>query len=51
MDREPRVAERIHEVVRDRLGRDIVTPQGDLVNEELEEAEGVDYGANDRERP
>jgi voltage-gated potassium channel len=38
-------------VVRDRLGRDIVTPQGDLVNEELEEAEGVDYGANDRERP
>jgi voltage-gated potassium channel len=51
MDREPRVAERIREVVRDRLGRDIVTPQGDLVNEELEEAEGVDYGANDRERP
>jgi len=50
MDREPRVAERIREVVRDRLGRDIVTPQGDLVNEELEEVEGVDYAANDRER-
>jgi voltage-gated potassium channel len=38
MEREPRMAERIHEVVRSRLGRDIVTPKGDLVTEELEEA-------------
>jgi voltage-gated potassium channel len=39
MQREPRIAERIREVVRNRIGRDIVTPQGDLVIEELEEAE------------
>jgi hypothetical protein len=36
---QPRVAERIHEVVRHRLGRDIVTPHGDVVSEELEELE------------
>ena len=50
MDREPRVAERIHEVVRHRLGRDIVTPHGDVVSEELEELEGLERpaGAPDR---
>ena len=37
--REPRVAERIREVVRSRIGRDIVTPRGDIVTEEIEEAE------------
>ena len=42
MDREPRVAERIHEVVRHRLGRDLVSPQGDVVSEELEEVEGLE---------
>jgi voltage-gated potassium channel len=36
MKREPRVAERIREVVRHRIGRDVVTPQGDVVSEELE---------------
>jgi len=40
MDRQPRIAERIREVVRHRLGRDIVSPQGDLISEELEEPEG-----------
>ena len=39
MKREPQVAERIREVVRDRIGRDVVTPQGDVIAEELEEAE------------
>jgi len=39
MEREPRVAERIRDVVRSRIGRDIVTPKGDLVVEELEETE------------
>lgn len=38
MEREPLIAERIREAVRSRLGRDIVTPKGDLVTEELEEA-------------
>jgi voltage-gated potassium channel len=37
MDREPRIAERIREVVRHRVGRDVLTPQGDVVSEELEE--------------
>jgi voltage-gated potassium channel len=39
MDREPRIAERIHEVARTRLGGEVVTPKGDLVAEELAEAE------------
>src|SRR5262249_52069890 len=39
MEREPRIAERIREVVRNRIGRDIVTPKGDMVIEEIEEAE------------
>jgi voltage-gated potassium channel len=38
MEREPRISERIREVVRNRIGRDIVTPRGDVVIEELEEA-------------
>ena len=39
MEREPRIAERIREVVRKRLGRDILTPKGDLVSEEIENSE------------
>jgi voltage-gated potassium channel len=42
MDREPRIAERIREVARTRLGGDVVTRKGDLVMEELEEAETFD---------
>ena len=41
MDREPRIAERICEVARSRLGGDI-TPKGDIVAEELEEAGTVE---------
>jgi hypothetical protein len=51
MDREPRVAERIHAVVRDRLGGDIVTPQGDLVSEELEGLDGLERRAANRDPP
>jgi hypothetical protein len=36
MDREPRVAERIHQVMRQRLGREAVSPQGDLIAEEID---------------
>jgi voltage-gated potassium channel len=39
MDREPRIAERICEMARIRLGGEVVTPKGDLVAEELEKAE------------
>ena len=47
MDREPRIAERIRDVVRSRIGRDIVTPRGDMVTEEIEDAETLQwpYGA------
>jgi voltage-gated potassium channel len=41
MDREPRIAERIREVARSRLGGD-GNPKGDLVVEELEEADTVE---------
>jgi voltage-gated potassium channel len=36
MEREPRVAERIRDVMRERLGEERMSPQGDLVTEELE---------------
>ncbi|MFL9825228.1 cyclic nucleotide-gated ion channel [Rhodoplanes sp. SY1] len=35
MDRDPRLADRIHEVVRERVGADIVGKRGDLVGEEI----------------
>jgi voltage-gated potassium channel len=44
MDREPRIAERIREVARSRLGGD-GNPKGDLVVEELEEADTVEQSA------
>ena len=37
MDRDPRFAERIRKVVRDRVGQEVVTPHGDIVDEELNE--------------
>jgi voltage-gated potassium channel len=48
MDREPRIAERIREVARTRLGGDVVTRKGDLVMEELEEAETFDRADSPR---
>jgi len=39
MEREPRIAERIHNVVRNRLGGDGVTPKGDILAEELSTAD------------
>ena len=38
MVRDPRLSQRVHEVVRARLGRELVTPRGDLVTEEIDEA-------------
>jgi voltage-gated potassium channel len=35
MEEEPRIAERVNEVVRDRLGGDVVSPRGDIVAGEL----------------
>ena len=37
MEREPRIAERVREVARGRLGREVLTSKGDLITEELEE--------------
>lgn len=50
MDREPRIAERVHEVVRTRLGGESVTPKGDLVAEELEEVETLHPSVHSRSR-
>ncbi len=38
MERDPRIAERINEVVESRLSRETVTPKGDIVTEEIESA-------------
>ena len=37
MERDPRIAERVHEMARGRLKRELLTPKGDLVTEEIEE--------------
>lgn len=39
MDRDPRIAERIHATARSRVGHEVVTPRGDIVTEELEESD------------
>jgi voltage-gated potassium channel len=36
MERDPRIAQRIGEVARSRINRELVTPKGDLVTEEIE---------------
>jgi voltage-gated potassium channel len=38
MDRDPRIAERIHATARSRVGHEVVTPRGDIVAEELEDS-------------
>ena len=35
MEEQPRIAARVHAVVRERVGREIVSPEGDIVAEEL----------------
>jgi voltage-gated potassium channel len=35
MEGEPRIAEHVEAVARDRVGRDVVSPTGDIVREEL----------------
>jgi voltage-gated potassium channel len=39
MERDQRIAERVHEVARNRLKREVVTPKGDIISEEIEESE------------
>lgn len=36
MERDHRISERIHAVVRDRLGSEVLSPKGDMVTEEIE---------------
>jgi voltage-gated potassium channel len=50
MDREPRIAERIRDVVRSRIGFDIVTPKGDLIIEELGDTETLHRPAGNDDR-
>ena len=35
LERDPRIAERIHAVVRDRLGQEVLGPKGDMVSDEI----------------
>jgi hypothetical protein len=35
MEREPQIASHIQDVARKRLGQELMTPEGDLVSEEL----------------
>jgi voltage-gated potassium channel len=39
MERAPRIAARMHEMVKQRLGGEVITAHGDIVTEELEEGE------------
>jgi len=39
MDRDPRIAERIHATARSRVGHELVTPKGDIVTEELADSD------------
>src|SRR4029077_14638710 len=50
MDRETRIAERIHEVARTRRCGEALTPKGDLVAEELEEVETLHPSVRSRSR-
>jgi voltage-gated potassium channel len=39
MERDPRIAERIHATARSRLGHGVVTPKGDIVADELDDSD------------
>jgi voltage-gated potassium channel len=39
MERDPRIAERMRDMVRAKVGREIIGPHGDIVTEEIEEGE------------
>jgi hypothetical protein len=41
MERAPRIAARMHEMVKQRLGGEVITAHGDIVIEELEEGEAA----------
>jgi voltage-gated potassium channel len=49
MEREPRIAERVREVARGRLGREVLTSKGDLITEELDENGTVGADATPKE--
>lgn len=42
MERDPRISERLRETARNRLQRELVTPKGDLVTEEIEKTPEVE---------
>jgi voltage-gated potassium channel len=39
MDRDPRLAKHVHDVVRSRLGGELVSPKGDIITEEIEDTD------------
>jgi len=46
MDRQPRLATRVRAAVRDRIGAELVTSHGDIVTEEIADAEVEEHGAS-----
>src|SRR5215467_491345 len=46
MDRQPRLANRVRAAVRDRIGAELVTSHGDIVAEEIADAEVEEHGAS-----
>ena len=45
MERDARIAERVHETARGRLQREVVSPKGDIVTEEIDERDAPQDGA------
>jgi voltage-gated potassium channel len=39
MERQPEIAKRLRETVKSRIGRELISPEGDIVTEEIEERE------------
>jgi voltage-gated potassium channel len=50
MDREQRIADRIQEVMRDRIAREQLTPGGDIADEEMQQGEAKSDSASKRKR-
>ena len=46
MNREPRIAEKVRETVRLRLGRELVAPNGDILTDELQDTDHIQTAAS-----
>ena len=46
INREPRIAEKVRETVRLRLGRELVAPNGDILTDELQDTDHIQTAAS-----